>query len=681
MVFCQGESAAGRPGSFTKAFPQRHIGSVGCAPNSTDLEVAMRNALLLTSTSALALAFAACSSSSGAPTPDAGPDGAGTSDAATTEAGTPDGGGDASEGGNTGVDSAPPPSDASPSDADSSTEAEGPDSSTEGGDAGSPGPIAATQRVLLISVDGFHRVDLTNWIAAHPASTLASLASTGIEYAAAHTTTPSDSFPGMLALATGGTPRSTGVYYDDSYDRTLYAPGSQCTGSPGTEVIFDESIDYDSSRLFSGGVNAANLPYAQDANGNCSVVFPHDFVKVNTIFELVRGAGGYTAWSDKHPAYEILNGPSGVGINDLYVPEQASSIANAPVGTVNGINLAATLATCDGTTNSLPLAKVSDYTTCEPAALAYDDIRVQAILNEIDGLSSDGSHPEPLPTLFGMNFQALSIAEKLPVGGYTDAIGTPSALLASTLSHIDADLGKLVGELQKKHLLASTLVIISAKHGQSPIDKTKLAMESGGLGNATVQDPQPTIDAVDPNIGSHPSTFVNPNSAIPYDTDGHFQTDDVGLLWIQHSQDTTTTASIVSALQTNAALIFANTLPAGTIFTSSITSGPALAAIYGDPASTDPVAAARAPDVFIQPNWGTIYSGSSKKIAEHGGGTTDDTAVALLVSLPGFASAKIITTSVATTQVATTIVQALGIDPTRLEGAAAEGTAVLPGLF
>jgi len=34
-----------------------------------------------------------------------------------------------------------------------------------------------------------------------------------------------------------------------SYDRTLYAPGSPCAGNPGTEVIFDESIDYDASRL------------------------------------------------------------------------------------------------------------------------------------------------------------------------------------------------------------------------------------------------------------------------------------------------------------------------------------------------------------------------------------------------------------------------------------------------
>jgi hypothetical protein len=81
--------------------------------------------------------------------------------------------------------------------------------------------------------------------------------------------------------------------------------------------------------------------------------------------------------------------------------------------------------------------------------------------------------------------------------------------------------------------------------------------------------------------------------------------------------------------------MFADILPPGTIFDANITSGPALAAIYGDPTSADPVAAARAPDVFIQPNWGTIYSGSNK-IAEHGGGTLDDRQVALLVSHPAF---------------------------------------------
>jgi hypothetical protein len=542
-------------------------------------------------------------------------------------------------------------------------------------------PIAATERVLLINVDGMHEVDLANWIAAHPASTLARLASTGIQYAAARTSTPSDSFPGTLAFATGGTPKSTGVYYDDSYDRTIYPPGQGCTGNPGTEAIFDESIDFDSTKLFSGGINEAYLPHQKNAQGICTVVYPHDFVKDNTIFEVIKFAGGYTAWSDKHPAYEILKGPSGLGIDDLYTPEQASLISNAPAGTVNGVDLGATLAQCNGTTNSLPIAELSDYTTCEPAAFAYDEVKVHAILNEIEGKRSDGSGRARVPTLFGMNFQAVSVGQKLTVGGYIDAAGTPSPLLGSAIAFVDESIGKMVHALRARDLLDSTLIVVTAKHGQSPIDKTKLHMEAGGNGIATVQDPISFIDSVDDNIGNHPSTFVNPNSGIPYDTDGHLTTDDVGILWVQHALDATSTSSLVVALESNATAMSADTLPPGTVFSSNITSGPLLAALFGDPKSADPVAAARAPDVFIQPNWGTIYSGSSKKIAEHGGGTIDDTHVALLVSLPGFGSGRSVSEPVTTTQIAPTILRALHLDPASLESVNKEGTRVLPTLF
>jgi predicted AlkP superfamily pyrophosphatase or phosphodiesterase len=80
--------------------------------------------------------------------------------------------------------------------------------------------------VLLISIDGMHQVDLQKWIDGNPTSALAALAKAGIVYSNARATTPSDSFPGLLALVTGGTPKSTGVYYDDSYDRTMYPPAA-----------------------------------------------------------------------------------------------------------------------------------------------------------------------------------------------------------------------------------------------------------------------------------------------------------------------------------------------------------------------------------------------------------------------------------------------------------------------
>src|SRR5262249_56987309 len=117
-------------------------------------------------------------------------------------------------------------------------------------------------------------------------------------------------------------------------------------------------------------------------------------------------------------------------------------------------------------------------------------------------------------------------------------------------------------------------------------------------------------------------------------TGGFLKTDDVGVVWLK-DQSIQNRNAVVAQLKGNAAAIFANVNPPGTIFETNITSGKELAEIYGDPTSSDPLAHARAPNIFIQPNAGVIYSGSSKKIAEHGGGTVDDTNVALLVAGEG----------------------------------------------
>ena len=533
------------------------------------------------------------------------------------------------------------------------------------------------RHVLLVSVDGLHETDLAHFVAAHPESTLAGLAERGVQYTDAHTPTPSDSFPGLAALVTGGTPKTTGLYYDDSYDRTLFPPGSNCQGNPGTECTYFEIANVDFTKLFSP-INPDALPHATDGEGHCNPVLPHEFIKVNTIFEVIRAAGLHTAWSDKHPAYDWTNGPSGKGVEDLYTPEINSPIVNG--GTANGVNLTATLALCDGTTNSLPLSKVGDYTTCEPAVMAYDDVKVQAVINEIHGMTSDGSKAAPFPNILGMNFQEVSVGEKLPVGGYKDGTGTPSALLESAISHVDESLGRMVAALTAEHALHSTLIIISAKHGQSPIDPKKLAMEKGGHGNATVTDPIGFINVADPNVDNVFASFVNPNDGSSPATAGHFQTDDVGILWLQN-QSPANISAVVAQLTDPAhrAAIFADTLPPGTIFNSNINFGAELAAIYGDPTASDPVAAARAPNAIVQPNWGVIYNGGSKKIAEHGGGTLDDTHVALLVSNPGLRG-KTVHHHVSTTQVAPTILRALGLEPGDLDAVRKEGTKALPRL-
>jgi len=132
-------------------------------------------------------------------------------------------------------------------------------------------------------------------------------------------------------------------------------------------------------------------------------------------------------------------------------------------------------------------------------------------------------------------------------------------------------------------------------------------------------------------------------------------------------------AHVVAQLQNNAAAIHANSLPSGTMLGGNINSGSKLAAVFGDPTSSDPVASARAPNVVIQPNAGVIYSGSSKKIAEHGGGTIDDTNVALMVSLPSI-NPRAVSRPISTTQIAPTILRALHLSPRSLDAVRIEGT-------
>jgi hypothetical protein len=94
------------------------------------------------------------------------------------------------------------------------------------------------KRVLLISVDGMHAVDFLN--CANGISTinngqpfcpaLAALGKTGINYVAASTSKTSDSFPGLTAIVTGGSPAYTGIYYDVAYSRNYDAP-AKTTGN------------------------------------------------------------------------------------------------------------------------------------------------------------------------------------------------------------------------------------------------------------------------------------------------------------------------------------------------------------------------------------------------------------------------------------------------------------------
>src|SRR5215813_11185017 len=91
------------------------------------------------------------------------------------------------------------------------------------------------RHVLLISIDGMHAVDYENCVAAGTCPTLAALGKTGVNYTRTTAARPSDSFPGLMAIVTGGSPRTVGAYYDVAYDRVL-APPLVTTGNglPGT---------------------------------------------------------------------------------------------------------------------------------------------------------------------------------------------------------------------------------------------------------------------------------------------------------------------------------------------------------------------------------------------------------------------------------------------------------------
>ncbi|GCE06766.1 alkaline phosphatase family protein [Dictyobacter aurantiacus] len=400
-------------------------------------------------------------------------------------------------------------------------------------------------------------------------------------------------------MTTGGSPRTTGVFYDDSYDRTLSAPGSKCA-TKGAEIVYDESIDKDPTALNGGGgIDPTTLPL--DPSKGCTPVYPHSFLRVNTIFEVARQAGLNTAWSDKHLAYDLLNGPSGKGVADLYSPEIAS------VGST-----------------------VADIE-------AYDDVKVQAILHEIDGKDHSGTKNAPVPAIFGMNFQAVSVAQKTAGAGYVDAAGTPSAQLQEALTHTDQSLGKFVSELNKRGLSKDTTIIVTAKHGQSPVDPNKHQIVDSKIIPNLVNSVQPGLLA-------------------------QATQDDVSLIWLT---DSSKTNAVVAKLSANAAQ--ANI--------GQIISGDELKQFFNDP-QTD----SRTPDIVVLPNQGVIYAKpTATKIAEHGGFSDDDTHVALLVSNPDL-KASAVYTPVSTTQIAPSILQILNLNPQALQAVRAEKTQLLPGL-
>ena len=511
---------------------------------------------------------------------------------------------------------------------------------------------AKAQHVLLLSVDGLHSSDLDWYIAQHPQSALASLVRGGIDYTHASTPIPSDSFPGMIGQVTGGNPGTTGVYYDVSYNHALLPAGTtQCSPSAplGAAVNFDESADKVPTALDAGqgltglpdsilgltgnarsNLNEASLPVDPKT---CKPVYPHNYLRVNTIFDVAHTHGLATAWSDKHAAYDVLTGPSGTGIDDLFTPEINS---DAPSG--------------------------GDWTKNNDDTMQYDGYKLHAVLNEIDGRDHSGQQASHVPAIFGMNFQTVSTAEKLPVsgglaGGYLPGSVTPGPLLSRALDFINASVGAITTELWTQGLADSTTIVLSAKHGQSPRDPQALTRIDDG----------PLLDGLN---AAWKLTHPTAPDLVASATD-----DDAMIMWLSDRSQAAAEFAKTYLLAQNGTGNDIN--GAAKPFTAS-----GLTAVYAGAQAKaffhaslmDPAA----PDLYATAQHGVVFTGKKKKIAEHGGAEADDRNVPIVIAGANVTHGLIVTSEVETTQIAPSILRLLGLDPHQLAAVRIEHTAVLP---
>ena len=547
---------------------------------------------------------------------------------------------------------------------------------------------ADVKHVLLISVDGLHQNDLDWFVNKYPASTLSLMVKSGINYNNAHTPFPSDSFPGMVGQATGGNPGTTGVYYDDGYSRGLMPLGtSNCNTTPlGAEIQYAENIEptiggnitldagqgiadlYPLTGLTPGVlasvpaniltlVSGADAVRSQLIDPNqlpvdptsCLPVYPHQYLQVNTIFEVAHAHSLHTAWTDKHPAYEILNGPSGYGIDDLFAPE------------INGV--------VD------PLSNTDDWTKNNVNTQKYDTIKVLSIVNEINGFDHSGTISTGTPAIFGMNFQAVSTAQKLnksptpenaaqQLGGYNGM--TPGPVLESALKFVDGSLKQIQDAINGN---SDTVIILSAKHGQSPQKRSSL----------TIIDDTAMQNAMN-------AAWAAQNPGAPLPLIAHAMDDDGVLLWLNDR-------SIKAALFAKRFLMSYSGMGIGSdangnkiakAFTNAglteVLAGAEAANSLGITTFKQKAADQRSPDVIGYAKTGSVYAGSKlSKIAEHGGNATADRAVPIVIS-GAVVEHKTVSTPVSTVQIAPSILHLLNLNPNELQAVKIEGTQVLPQL-
>jgi hypothetical protein len=543
--------------------------------------------------------------------------------------------------------------------------------------------VRAAKHVVLISVDGLHQSDLSAYVATHANSTLAKLVGQGASYTNARTPFPSDSFPGLTALVTGGNPRSTGVYYDDSWNRTLLPAGTtSCAGvKPGTEVTYFEQLDYDFSRI-DAGYGAANPGKAFDISSKaaikanipklpgqardlidpsqlpvdpvtCKGVYPHAYLRVNTVFEVAKGHGLHTAWSDKHAAYDLVNGPSGAGVDDLFAPEINSDV---------------------------PGGGGDDWTKDNLDTQFYDALKVDAVVNWANGKNHDGSSsPAGAPAIYGMNFQSVSTAQKLNfshyldpatqqsakgLGGYVAGGSVAGPVVAGALDFVDQQLARIVRAIDR----SDTVLVLSAKHAQSPLDRAQLRL---------IDDGEVTGALNDAWAAAHPEAT---DALVSFSI-----CDDAALLWLSDRSPEAARFARDFLWSYTPAKVGGSDADGKFVDLSGTVQHSGLRRIYSGEEASEFIGVRhrddRVPDVIGIAAVGTVYSNPTKikKISEHGGDAKQDRHVPIVVWGAGIRHESV-DDDVETTQIAPTILRSLGLHAPELDAVRIEHTEALPGI-
>lgn len=471
------------------------------------------------------------------------------------------------------------------------------------------------RHVLVLSIDGMHSLDFALWVKNNPASAIAQLAGRGLSFSNASTTKPSDSIPSTAGIFSGGTPAVTGMYYDDAYNHAWFPPSdTTCANPRGTTFSLKGDIDLQQPQPVApdptnSTVDPAKMP-RQLVKGVCTPVLPHNMMRVNTVFEVISATHGLTAYSDKTSSYEFLNGPSGTGIADLYTPEIGTTILKSVTATQT-----------------------------------FDDLRVTSILNEINGMNHNATSKPGVPTIFGMNFQAINAAKKDSLGGgYADDFGTPNSALAGALAHTDASIGQMLAALASNQLSNTTAIILTAKHGESALDPSERFIQLTSAIQTVLTGNPLTASVVIPKITEKSSA----------------------LLWLKDQTQTQNVANVLTLKANEQSLHI-----------QQILVGESLKLLFPDPLS-DPAP----PDIVLVPYNGTNYEPTTSTAlpavqAEHGGFNENETHVPLLV-VYGSGPRGQNRAPVTTTQIAPTILSLLGLDPNALQAVQLEGVKVLP---